>query len=536
MRYVSSRGGVAPTLFGDALLAGYCADGGLYVPEAMPHMSAEWLAGLASADFVTVAEATLRLFVGSEEVSDGELAGLVHAAFATFHHPEVLPVVALRPIAGEMPQCVKTSPAQKTETWLQQQRSAPPTMIAELFHGQTLAFKDIGQGLVCSLLELFARKRNLKVHVLVSTTGDTGPAAIEATRFHCKEVQVTAAFPLGRISELQRRQMTTVRAPNIRVLPFEGEGDDLDAPIKALSLDLPFRQKHGLCSINSINVGRVVTQTAHHVWAFLRALEGAHSHAQSVTDAPTAADFAERTRLCRVVIIIPTGAMGNSAAGLWCVASGLPVYKLVLATNANDAVVRAVRDAMLERQPMAHTVSEAMNTQLPYNFERLLHLAANGDCSRVRAWMAAVDRNEPLQLEEDVLFWLRERLLVGAADNEKTLKCIRSTWAEYAYAIDPHTAVGLEVLAVMRQPGGSLAEDGGPPLAPVCLATAHPCKSGLPRPACPRARVGWRRWRRRRARHYARARTGPRDCERSSRAPGCPVNGTALVIACEPTS
>jgi len=168
--------------------------------------------------------------------------------------------------------------------------------------------------------------------------------------------------------------------------------------------------------------------------------------------------------------------MGNSAAGLWCVASGLPVYKLVLATNANDAVVRAVRDAMLERQPMAHTVSEAMNTQLPYNFERLLHLAANGDCSRVRAWMAAVDRNEPLQLEEDVLFWLRERLLVGAADNEKTLKCIRSTWAEYAYAIDPHTAVGLEVLAVMRQPGGSLAEDGGPPLAPVCLATAHPCK------------------------------------------------------------
>jgi len=194
---------------------------------------------------------------------------------------------------------------------------------------------------------------------------------------------------------------------------------------------------------------------------------------------PNNTDFAERTRLCRVVIIIPTGAMGNSAAGLWCVASGLPVYKLVLATNANDAVVRAVRDAMLERQPMAHTVSEAMNTQLPYNFERLLHLAANGDCSRVRAWMAAVDRNEPLQLEEDVLFWLRERLLVGAADNEKTLKCIRSTWAEYAYAIDPHTAVGLEVLAVMRQPGGSLAEDGGPPLAPVCLATAHPCKVSI---------------------------------------------------------
>ncbi|KAJ1616526.1 hypothetical protein T492DRAFT_1106076 [Pavlovales sp. CCMP2436] len=195
------------------------------------------------------------------------------------------------------------------------------------------------------------------------------------------------------------------------------------------------------------------------------------------------------------------------ACALWCVASGLPVYKLVLATNANDAVVRAVRDAMLERQPMAHTVSEAMNTQLPYNFERLLHLAANGDCSRVRAWMAAVDRNEPLQLEEDVLFWLRKQLLVG-----------------------------LEVLAVMRQPGGSLAEDGGPPLAPVCLATAHPCKSGLPRPACPRARVGWRRWRRRRARHYARARTGPRDCARSSREPDCPVNGTALVIACEPAS
>lgn len=167
-------------------------------------------------------------------------------------------------------------------------------------------------------------------------------------------------YPIGRISELQRRQMTTVRASNVNVLPFEGEGDDLDGPIKALSLDAAFQKAHGLCAINSINVGRVVCQTAHHVWAYLRALEAAGSADAS----ERAGAAAQGERPPRVVVIVPTGAMGNSAAGLWCMSAGLPLHRLVLATNDNDAVVRAVRDELLERRPMAHTVSEVTRAPL----------------------------------------------------------------------------------------------------------------------------------------------------------------------------
>jgi threonine synthase len=437
--YVSTRGGVPPTSFEEALLAGYCVDGGLFVPERMPTISTEWLDALGEgADFVAVADATLRLFIAEDEVPTADLRRIVRAAFGTFHHAEVAPVVALK----------------------------DGMLIAELFHGQTLAFKDFGQSLVCALLEFFAARRSLRVHVLVSTTGDTGPAAIEAVRAHCHRVRVTAMYPLDRISELQRRQMTTVRAPNVRVLPFEGEGDDLDGPIKALSLDAPFRDAHGLCAINSINLGRVVSQTVHHVWAYLKARDAARREGADASARPP-----------RVVVIVPTGAMGNCAAGLWCIAAGLPVHRLVLATNDNDVVARAVTDALLERRPMAETVSEAMNTQLPYNFERALFLAAGSDGARVARWMAVVDAGHPLELEPDALAWLRARVIVGSASNTATLERIASTWRDDGYAVDPHTAVGLEVAAAARANCSALATaDGDGALVQICLATAHPCK------------------------------------------------------------
>jgi len=168
MRYVSSRGGAPAASFEEALLAGYCADGGLYVPQAMPSITPDWLAALGSASFVDVAAATLRLWIAEAEVPTAELSAIVRAAFGTFHHADIAPVIELRDPTGLV--CV-----------------------VELFHGQTLAFKDFGQGLVCALLEFFARRRNLRVHVLVSTTGDTGPAAIEAVRAHCKQVDGTLA-------------------------------------------------------------------------------------------------------------------------------------------------------------------------------------------------------------------------------------------------------------------------------------------------------------------------------------------------------
>ena len=222
---------------------------------------------------------------------------------------------------------------------------------------QSLSFKDFGQQVLISLLDYLARRSGRKVSVVVATTGDTGPAAISAAA-HLSSTQMVVVYPLGQVSRIQELQMTTEQAENVKVFAFEGGGDDMDAPIKALSTDAAFQQKHGLTSVNSINIGRVLTQTVHYFWSYLRAIEKKNLK----IGAPM--QFA-----------LPCGALGNATAGLMAKLMGLPVSNILCGTNDNDIFHRAVAHGDFSRaNSMLRTMSEAINIQVPYNFERMIYL------------------------------------------------------------------------------------------------------------------------------------------------------------------
>lgn len=234
--------------------------------------------------------------------------------------------------------------------------------------------------------------------------------------------------------------MTTVHAPNVHVVRYEGEGDDMDAPIKALALE----GRAGIIAINSINIGRVVAQTVHHAFAV------AHFGGEPVD------------------LVVPSGALGNATAALWVQAMGLPVRRVVLATNSNDIVARAAATGAFVKRDMAVTVSEAMNVQIPYNYERILHLATGTDAARVRAFMDAVECRGEADVPGDARAWLAARADATAVSNADTLAAMRSAWEDHGYLADPHTAVGL--CAAWRQ------REAGCTVPIVVCATAHAAK------------------------------------------------------------
>ena len=269
MLYKSTRGGESGVDYEAATLGGYASDGGLYVPEEIPAVSAETLASWSGLSFQQLAVEVLGLFVG-DCVGKADLSSIVERSFRDFLDDAVVPVVQ---VGGYQ--------------------------VAELFHGPTLSFKDFGQQVLCKLLDFFATRKRRPTTLVVSTTGDTGPAAIHGA-LGSRSLRVVVTYPKGQISEIQRRQMTTVNAPNVAVAAFEGSGDDMDAPIKRLSTDVAFKEAYGVTSVNSINIGRVTVQTIHYFWAYFRAIEQ--------LDAVEVGD-----PLC---FAIPTGAMGNVTAGL----------------------------------------------------------------------------------------------------------------------------------------------------------------------------------------------------------------------------
>lgn len=267
--YKSTRGGESGVDYEAATLGGYASDGGLYVPEEIPTVSTETLASWSGLSFQQLAVEVLGRFVG-HCIGKGELSSIMERSFSGFMDDAVVPVV-----------------------------DAGGYQVAELFHGPTLSFKDFGQQVLCKLLDFFATRKGRPTTLLVSTTGDTGPAAIHGA-LGSQMLRVVVTYPKGQISDIQRRQMTTVDAPNVAVAAFEGGGDDMDAPIKRLTTDVAFKETYGVTSVNSINIGRVTVQTIHYFWAYFRAIEQLDT--LEVGDP-----------LC---FAIPTGAMGNVTAGL----------------------------------------------------------------------------------------------------------------------------------------------------------------------------------------------------------------------------
>ncbi len=415
MQYVSTRGEAPPLGFIDVTLAGLARDGGLYVPETWPRLSPQTIAGFAGRPYAEVAVEVIRPFVGGA-ISDADLSRMASEAYGTFRHPAVVPLTQL----------------------------GPSTFVLELFHGPTLAFKDVAMQLLARLMDHALAARGERTTVVVATSGDTGGAAVEALRGRAR-ADLFVLFPQGRISDVQRLMMTTAGDRNVHALAIEGTFDDCQAVVKGLFNHHAFRDRVRLSGVNSINWARIVAQTVYYFTAAV-ALGAPHR---------------------KVAFTVPTGNFGDIFAGYVAERMGLPVDRLVAATNVNDVLVRTVSSGTCELREVTPTSSPSMDIQVSSNFERLLFEAYGRDAAAVRALMASLAQSRRFSIAAPALSEIRTRFGAGRADESEVAACIRTVLRETGRCIDPHTAVGVAVAE---------KETRDPSIPMIVFGTAHPAK------------------------------------------------------------
>ena len=415
MHYVSTRGKAPRLDFSGVLLAGLATDGGLYVPESWPQVSAEEIAGFAGRPYAEVATDLMARFT-APAISAEDLAPLVAEAYQEFDHPAVAPLRQLD--AGE---------------W-----------ILELFHGPTLSFKDYALQVVGRLFDSVLQTRGERVTVVGATSGDTGSAAIEA----CRDRDAITAFilhPQGRITDVQRRQMTTVRAANVHNIAIEGTFDDCQAIVKALFGDEAFRDKWKLTAVNSINWARVMAQVVYYF--------------------TTAAALGAPARV--PAFSVPTGNFGDAFAGHVARRMGLDIGQMVIATNVNDILVRLLQKGEYRKGPVHATLSPSIDIQVSSNFERLLFELQNEDGEAAARMMADLDQDGVFRLGDGAMEEMRSEFDGRSVSEDEILGCMRQVMDNAGIAIDPHTAVGIVAGRAHRRAGNG---------AMVYLSTAHPAK------------------------------------------------------------
>ncbi len=414
MRYVSTRGASPAVGFVDAVLAGLAPDGGLYVPEEWPTLTREQIAAFAGQPYAAVATEVLAAFVG-DEIPRETLAEMCAEAYAGFTHPAVVPLTQI----------------------------APNGFIAELFHGPSLAFKDVAMQLLARLSDHVLGQSGRTQTILCATSGDTGGAAVEAFRGRAN-TRIVAMFPDGRISEVQRRFMTTAAEDNVRCVAVAGTFDDCQAILKDALADASLKQSVGLSAVNSINFARIVAQA---VYYFTSAV---------ALGAPGRA----------VAFCVPSGNFGDGFAGYVAKKLGLPISKIVVATNSNDILARAFQDGRYTRGAVAATQSPAMDIQSASNFERLYFECVRRDGLETARAFKAFAETGFIEIPPQALAAMRETftgLSVGEGDTSRT---ILATLNETGQLIDPHTAVAVNAFHRSRD-----LED---PV--VILSTAHAAK------------------------------------------------------------
>ncbi len=417
MKYESTRGSGARRGFSDVLLEGLAPDGGLYVPVEIPLLNESTLRSFADQAFAQVATEVMLPFVVPDYEPD-EFADLVQHSYQQFDHPDVTPLRVLDQGTGE---------------WL-----------LELFWGPTLAFKDVALQLLGNLFEHELEKRSHSVTVIGATSGDTGSAAIEAVRGR-EGIELFMLHPRGRVSEIQRLQMTTVDVPNIHNLAIEGTFDDCQDLVKAMFADTEFRQRHDLSAVNSINWARVMAQTVYYVTAAV------------ALGAPGSS----------VAFSVPTGNFGNIYAGHVAREMGVPISQLILATNVNDILTRAFETGGLQITEVVRSTSPAMDIQVSSNFERLLFELLGRDGAILAALMERFRMIGHIELPGPVLEAFQELFDADRLDDEGTAEVIGRVYDQAGVVLDPHTAVGVGV-------GRALRRDPDVPL--VMLACAHAAK------------------------------------------------------------
>jgi len=413
--YISTRGRAASLDFEAVLLAGLARDGGLYNPESWPRIPPEDVSSLAGQSYVEAAARIMQPLIG-EQIAFDELRALIAAAYGRFAHQAVAPLVQL-----------------DSNLWL-----------LELFHGPTLAFKDLAMQLLGLLMDRSLKRSGDRTTILVATSGDTGAAAVEAFK-NREAIDLFVLFPDGRISEIQRRQMTTSDAANVHPIAVKGTFDDCQAIVKTLFSDLAFRDEAGLSAVNSINWARILAQTVYYFTA-AAALGAPHRP---------------------VRFAVPTGNFGDIFAGYVAFRMGLPVERLVIATNTNDILARTLATGRYEPRAVVPTSSPSMDIQVSSNFERLLFEVSGRDSERVNALMNAFKEGGAFALSESELAAIRGIFAAHRCDEAETAEVMRRLYRRTGYLADPHTAVGIG--AAERE----LAQSAAPMIA---LATAHPAK------------------------------------------------------------
>ena len=411
MQFISTRGQAPQASFSDVLLAGLAPDGGRYLPESWPQVSAREIAGFKGARYQDVAFQILSRFT-HPSFSDAELRGAVEAAYADFDVPEIAPLVEI----------------------------GDGRYLLELFHGPTLAFKDIALQVLGQLFNRALAKRGGRATIVAATSGDPGSAAIAALG-GLANVDVFVMHPKGRVSDVQRLQMTTSAHANVHNIALEGSFDDAQGIVKTLFADTGFAASVGLTAVNSINFARIAAQCVYYFTATV-----------------------QLGRAC--TFVVPTGNFGDIFAGEAAMRMGLPAERLVIATNANDILARTLNGGVYASGASHATLSPSMDIQVASNFERALFEASGRDADWTAAAMHDFARSKKLVLPAPVLQQLRSRYSAFASDDTETRAAIASVYKQTGRIIDPHTAVGVAAAGKMGKPGSPV----------VILSTAHPAK------------------------------------------------------------
>jgi threonine synthase len=410
MRYLSTRGGIAPISFSEAVMMGLARDGGLILPEAIPDVS-ETLADWKDLSYQDLACKIMQLFV---DLPPEDLRELVTKSYSVFRSPDITPV-----------------------------RTLDNIHILELFHGPTLAFKDVALQFLGNLFEYIMARTGDELNILAATSGDTGSAAIHGVKGR-KGMQIFVMHPSGKVTRTQELQMTTVPDANVFNIAIDGTFDDCQNIAKALFNDLEFRDRHSLGSVNSINWARVLAQIVYYFYAAFGVMN--------------------KTGAQRVRFAVPTGNFGDVLAGYMAARMGLPIGLLVLATNENDILSRFFNSGVYRCEGVRATPSPSMDIQIASNFERYLYFRINENPAQLNKIMKTFAATNELSLDDyaDPLF------AAGSCDTKSTLETIKRFQAKHNYLLDPHTAVGVNV-ALQHL-------DADEPM--ICLATAHPAKFG----------------------------------------------------------
>jgi len=415
VQYISTRG-EAPLLgFADAMLAGLARDGGLYVPDCWPRLDAPAIAGFAGRSYAEVAVDIIGYFT-PDSVSQGDLARMAREAYGSFRHPAVAPLTQL----------------------------GANTFLLELFHGPTLAFKDLAMQLLARLIDHVLAARGERRTVVVATSGDTGGAAVEAFGGR-RQVDLVVLFPRGRISDVQRRMMTTAEAANVSAVAIDGTFDDCQAIVKGMFNHHGFREQVRLSGVNSINWARIVAQAVYYFTAAVSL--GAPGR--------------------KIAFAVPTGNFGDVYAGYVAARMGLPIDRLIVATNVNDILTRTLATGAYEPRAVVATTSPSMDIQVASNFERLLFEAYDREAGAIRALMGSLAQSQRFVLSARALSSIRALFTADRADEDEVAATIRTIKRETGNFVDPHTAVAIAVAE---------KESRDPAVPMVVLSTAHAAK------------------------------------------------------------